>query len=74
MSRSQKTTFFVSRQSYYYSGIRVVEVVSGGIDMSGSDMLTAQYPGEGKTYTDPVEAVEAAISIYRAWKKTPRRG
>lgn len=61
--------YFVSRQHYYYSGARAVEVARG-IDNSGSDMLTEQYPhlGEGREYDDPRDAVQAAIAIARAWR------
>lgn len=60
--------FFVSRQRYYYSGKHVVEVTSGGLDYAGADMLGIDYPGEGKEYADPREAVEAAIEICRSWR------
>jgi hypothetical protein len=66
------TKFFVSRQCYYYSHVSVVEVVSGGIDNSGADMLCAVYPGEGQEYDDPVEAVETAIEVCKAWRKKYR--
>ena len=60
-------TYFVSRQSYYYSGERVVEIAEGGLDSAGCDMYVSAYPGEGEEYHDPREAVEAAISIWKAW-------
>lgn len=66
---SMKTKFFVSRQKYYYSGVPVVEVTSGGLDYAGADMLVPKFPGEGMEYDDPVEAIEAAICICREWRK-----
>jgi hypothetical protein len=61
----------VSRQSYYYSRLQIVEIAAGGIDMSGADTLCSAYQtlGEGKDFKDPQEAVEAAIAIARAWRK-----
>lgn len=61
--------YYVSRQCYYYSGERIVEVTSGGFDYAGCDMLPPRYAGEGREYEDPREAVEAAISICREWRK-----
>lgn len=60
--------YIVTRQLYYYSGERVVEVTAGGIDYAGPDALYGQYEGEWKEYTDPVHAVDAAIEIRRQWK------
>ena len=62
-------TIYVSRQAQYYSGMNVVEVELNGLDYSGPDMLVPKYDGEGQEYTDVREAVEAAISIVRAWRK-----
>lgn len=68
--------WYVSRQSYYYSGENVVEIAEGGLDYSGSDMLVAQYRklGEGDTFNDPREAVTAAIAICRQWRKDCAKG
>lgn len=60
-------TYFVSRQSYYYSGERVVEIAEGGLGSAGCDMYVNAYPGEGEEYHDPREAVEAAILIWKQW-------
>jgi hypothetical protein len=62
--------YFVSRQQYWPDGKLCVEVVSGGLDYANPDMLGAKYPrlGEGKEYIDPVEAVEAAITICKQWR------
>ena len=63
---------FVSRQIYWgveESDSHTVEIASGGRDYSNPDMLVAKYPGEGEEYTNPIEAVKAAIAIATAWKK-----
>jgi len=62
--------WFVSRQCYW--GVEepyVVEIAGGGLDYANPDMIVEKYPGEGKEYTDPREAVGAALSIAEAWKK-----
>jgi hypothetical protein len=62
--------YFVSRQHYWPDGNFIVEVASGGLDYANPDMLVAKYPrlGEGETYDDPREAVQAAIAVARAWR------
>jgi hypothetical protein len=65
-----RNVWFVSRQKYYYSGLLMVEVARGGLDYGGSDMLCSQFPGEGKEYSDPREAVEVALSIASLWRAT----
>jgi hypothetical protein len=62
--------FYVSRQHQYTSGRSTVEVESGGMDCAGPDMLVPLYSslGEGQEYSDPREAVEAAIAVCRAWR------
>lgn len=62
-------TYTVTRQRQWPEGIPVVEVSAGGIDYANPDALVAKYPGEFETYDDPVEAVEVAIKICRAWRK-----
>jgi hypothetical protein len=64
--------YFVSRQVYW--GVEpdeanTVEIAHGGLDYANPDMLVSKYPGEGQEYTNPIEAVEAAIEIAKAWKK-----
>jgi len=64
--------WFVSRQCYW--GVEpneqnVVEIASGGCDYANPDMLVEKYNGEAETYTDPREAVTAAIEIAKQWKK-----
>jgi hypothetical protein len=63
--------WFVSRQSYWPDGTNVVEIASGGLDYANPDMLVANWKrlGEGETFNDPREAVEAAIAICREWRK-----
>lgn len=58
----------VTRQKQYHSGDRVVEIAS---KEPGPDALVEQYRdlGEGKTFSDPREAVKAAIAIRKAWAK-----
>jgi hypothetical protein len=61
--------YFVSRQKYWPEGTPVVEVCSGGRDFANPDMLVPKYPGEGREYLDPREAVEEAIKIRDMWAK-----
>lgn len=72
--RKSGVKFFVSRQQYW--GVEeeegtVVEVAYGGLDYANPDMLTTRWRelGEGKEFTDPREAVEAAIQVCDAWRK-----
>ncbi len=62
--------FFVSRQKYWPDGTPVVEVAVGGLDYANADMLVARFKslGECEEFTDPIEAVEAAIRVCDAWK------
>lgn len=66
--------FVVTRQHYYYSGRRLVEVAQGGRDYSGSDALSARYEGEFEEFDDPREAVSVAIAIQNAWRKDSKSG
>lgn len=64
--------YYVSRQMYW--GVdpdesNTVEIAQGGLNYANPDMLVSRYSGEGQEYTNPVEAVEAAIEIAKAWKK-----
>ncbi len=61
--------WFVSRQRNWPDGDLVVEIAAGGLDYSNPGMLVSKYSGEGQEYTDPREAVEAAIKIATAWRK-----
>jgi hypothetical protein len=47
----------------------MVEIAGGGRDYSNPDMFSPKYPGEGKEYADPREAVKAALTIRDLWKK-----
>lgn len=65
-------TFAVTRQCYW--GVDpdecwVVEIAGGGLDYANPDMLCARFPGEGQVYSDPREAVTAALEIAKLWKK-----
>lgn len=63
--------FFVSRQINWPDGISMVEIAQGGLDYANPGMLVPKFKelGEGNEYTDPREAVEAAILIRDAWKQ-----
>ncbi len=65
--------YTVTRQLQWPEGIPVIEISAGGLDYTNPDALSAKYPGEFETYDDPVEAVEAAISICRAWRKDGKK-
>ena len=66
--------YTVTRQLQFPNGTPVVEVSLGGIDYTNPDALSEKYPGEFEEFNNPVEAVEAAIGICRAWRKdgTPK--
>ena len=66
---AKNTGYVVTRQNYYYSGLKVVEIASGGIDGSGPDALCQKYAGEFTVYADPREAAQTAIEIARQWRK-----
>jgi hypothetical protein len=64
-------SWYVSRQCYW--GVdpedqNCVEIAAGGLDYANPDMLVSKYDGEGEEYTNPIEAVEAALKIRDAWK------
>lgn len=66
-----RNEWFVSRQSYW--GVDpedqyCVEIAFGGLDYANSDMLASKYVGEGETFSDPREAVKAAMSVRDAWQ------
>lgn len=60
--------YFVSRQLQWPDGERLVEIAEGGRDYSGPDMLSTKYPGEGREYDDPREAVRVGLEILAAWR------
>lgn len=75
MRRHKAERYFVSRQQYWdrcEGDGTIVEVAIGGIDYANADMVGVKWPhlGEGKEFTDPREAVEAAILVRDEWKKT----
>lgn len=58
----------VTRQLQWQDGNNVVEVSFGNLDYTNPDALSAKYPGEFKEFSDPREAVGAAIEIAKAWQ------
>lgn len=64
--------YYVSRQLYWPDGDPVVEIAAGGLNYANPDMLCAQFAGEGETYVDPRDALDAAISIRDGWKMFER--
>ncbi len=68
--------WFVSRQCYFPDGDLVVEIAGGGLDFSNPDMLGVIFPelGEGIEYTDPREALKAALAIRDAWNICLEKG
>jgi hypothetical protein len=65
--------YYVSRQLYWPDGDPVVEIAAGGLDYANPDMLCTRFAGEGETYTDPRDALAAAISIRDEWQAHERR-
>ena len=61
--------YTVTRQVQWPDGTNMVEVSSGGLDYTNPDALSPQYSGEFEEFEDPRDAVEAAITIARAWRK-----
>lgn len=69
--------WFVSRQHYW--GVEegedlVVEIAYGGVDYANPDMLSdpgnVYYKlGSGQEYTDPREALAAALAVREEWRK-----
>lgn len=65
-------SYYVSRQVYW--GVEqpyAVEIACNGLESSNPDMLVEKYKreGEGREYLDPREAVNAAITVARTWRK-----
>ena len=61
--------YTVTRQMQWLEGDPVVEVSEGGIDYTNPDALAAHYPGEFEEFQNPIEAVNTAIEICRAWRR-----
>lgn len=59
--------YTVTRQAQFMGELEV-EISAGGFDYVNPDMLSPKYDGEGETFTDPIDAVDAAISIFNAWR------
>ena len=62
-------TYVVTRQMQWPDGDPVVEVSEGGMDYTNPDALFARYPGEFEVFQNPMDAVETAVEICRAWRK-----
>lgn len=64
-----RKNFVVTRQEYYYSGARVVEIETRGWDYVGTGALVLRYSelGEGDTFDDPREAAMVAYRVWREW-------
>lgn len=60
--------YTVTRQLQWPAGQHMVEVSYGSLDYTNPDALSARYPGEFKTFHDPREAVETAITIQEQWQ------
>lgn len=61
--------YTVTRQLQWPEGKKVVEISFGTYDYVNPDALVSKYPHEGSTFEDPLEAIEAGISICRLWRK-----
>jgi len=62
--------YSVARHIHWATGNLIVEINVGGIDY---DVLPPIYDGEGVTYDTCGKAVEAAIRIAEAWKRSEKR-
>ena len=60
--------YTVTRQLQYYEGNMMVEISEGGFDYVNPDMLSPIFEGEGETFSNPIDAVDAAISIRDKWQ------
>lgn len=61
--------YTVTRQIQWPEGLPIVEVSCGGLDYCNPDALVGKYSGEFEEFKNPIEAVDAAISICRQWRK-----
>lgn len=62
-----RTTFFVTRQSYVYDDNRDAVEIALGLDNASPDALVQIFPGEMEGYELPTEAAAAAVRIAEAW-------
>lgn len=62
---------YVSRQRHWPDGDLTVEIVKGGLNYANPGHLEIKWSsiGEGEEFTDPREAVQAAINIANEWRK-----
>lgn len=67
--RFMKNIWFITRQSYWPEGTKVVEIALGGRDYSNPDALCKKYEGEFEEFDDPREAARVAIGICKAWRR-----
>ena len=68
--------FNVTRQCQWPEGTLMVEVCAGSLDYANPGMLTPRFAslGEGCEFSDPREAVNAAVQIRDAWKREQEAG
>ena len=59
----------ITRQLQWPDGKKVVEISYGGLDYCNPDALCQKYDGEFQTYDDPVECVDVALEILKAWQE-----
>lgn len=59
--------YHISRQRYRSDNCLYLEVACGGKKNSGKDFLNPRYEGEGKTLTDPRDAINIAEKMHRRW-------
>lgn len=64
----QKHIFVVTRQRTWPDGDLQVEISQGGLDYTNPGALSGKYSGEFEQYEGMTPALEAGISIYKAWR------
>jgi len=66
--------WYVSRQAYWPTGEKVVEIAAGGRQYANPDKLADNEAfkrlGSSREYDDPRQAIEAAFKVRDEWKKT----
>lgn len=60
--------YTVTRQLQWPDRYLMVEISDGGFDYVNPDMLSPKYDGEGETFEDPRDAMDAAIEIFNRWR------
>jgi len=61
--------YVITRQMQWLNNENVVEISRGGLDYTNPDALCNKYDGEFEEISNPLDAVETAISIMEAWQK-----